>query len=75
MKIPAMTKSQRDLKAWVEDQTIPVMETLAQLYLFKETEYINHWWQEVWAKFYRIAKTKSKSAGLQKNSYSTAARG
>ena len=66
MQILAMTKSQKDLEAWIEDQTIPVMETLAQLYLFKGSQYTNHWRQEVWTKFYRIPKTKNKKRWLSK---------
>lgn len=46
-----MSKSRKDLESWIEDHTLPVMCALAQLYVFPNSQYENHWRQEVYANF------------------------
>ena len=48
----------RDLADWVEDRTFPVMDVLAQLYLFPNTEYENHWRGELYAAWNRVKLLK-----------------
>ncbi len=49
--ILAMSKSRVDLEAWIEDQTLPTMIALAQLYVFPYGAR-THWRREVWEKFH-----------------------
>lgn len=44
-----MSTSKADLAASIESHTFPVMCAIAQLYLFPNTIYQNHWRQEVWS--------------------------
>ena len=46
-----MSKSRRDLGAWIEDHTFPAMCVLAQLYLFPNVSTRKYWRQELWSKF------------------------
>lgn len=46
-----MSKARRDLSAWIEDHTYPVMREIAKLYLFPDAPTRLHWRQEVWSKF------------------------
>lgn len=40
-----------DIGDEIQSRTLPLLEALAQLYLFPNCEYVNHWRQEVWNKF------------------------
>lgn len=45
----AMKRS--DIGDEIQSRTLPLLEALAQLYLFPNCEYTKHWRQEVWNKF------------------------
>ena len=51
--ILGMSKSRRDLEAWIEDQTLPTMIAIAQLYVFPNGAR-THWRREVWEKFHTM---------------------
>ena len=54
----------KDLADWVDNKTDDVMEVLAQLYLFPNTEYENHWRGELvgaWDKVKRLKGNKLPS--------------
>ena len=53
ISILGMSKSRRDLEAWIEDQTFPTMIALAQLYVFPNGAR-THWRREVWEKFHMM---------------------
>lgn len=57
--INAAAMRRSDLAAWAEDRTVPVMEALAQLYLFPNTEYENHWRQELYAAWNKVKLLKN----------------
>ena len=54
IKIFELAQRRRDVAAWIEDKTFPVLVALAQLYLFPDIQYVNHWRQEVWSNFNRV---------------------
>lgn len=58
IKSAAMKRS--DIGDYLEEQTLPLIEALAQLYLFPDSECKNHWRQEVWSTLYRIKRIKGK---------------
>lgn len=49
IKSAAMKRS--DIGDEIQGRTLPLIEALAQLYLFPNSECINHWRKEVWNKF------------------------
>lgn len=49
-----------DIKDDIDERTPELIEALAQLYLFPNTEYVNHWRTEVWNKFPRMSRTKGR---------------
>jgi hypothetical protein len=56
IRAQALTKSQIGDK--IEARTCPVMEALAQLWLFPNSEETNHWKKEVWANLYSVPLQK-----------------
>lgn len=57
--INASAMKQGDLAMWVEEKATPVMEVLAQLYLFPDTEYENHWRGELYARWNQVKLLKN----------------
>ena len=57
--IYASAMKQGDLAMWVEEKATPVMEVLAQLYLFPNTEYENHWRGELYARWNQVKLLKN----------------
>lgn len=51
ISIFGMSKAKSDLASWIEEHTRPVMYAIAQLYVFPQSIYENHWREEVWSKF------------------------
>lgn len=56
--IYAMSWNRQDLAAWIEEHRVPVTQALTQLYLFPNSQYENHWRQEVWAGFHTMKRLK-----------------
>ena len=50
--------NRKNLADWLEERTFPAMEVLAQLYLFPNTEYENHWRQELFSRFNSVKLLK-----------------
>lgn len=48
----------KDLADLIEDAAEPIMEVLAQLYLFPNTEYENHWRKELYSHWYKVKLLK-----------------
>lgn len=59
--IYGMSISKKDLAAWIEDHTFPVMCAIAQLYLFKDVPTRNHWRVEVWEKLHEMKLLKQNN--------------
>lgn len=53
-RIYGMSKNRKDLAAWIEDRTFPVMCAIAQLYLFPNVTTRAHWRIEVWEKLHEM---------------------
>lgn len=53
--ILGMSKGRKELGAWIEDHTVPVMVALTQLYIFPYG-CRTHWRQEVWDKFHEMKR-------------------
>lgn len=70
MKIYVRSNAKKlsDIGDYLEGVTLPLLGALAQLYLFPNTEYENHWREEVWNKLPDIPRTKG-SHKLPKSSY------
>lgn len=66
--VTANAKKLSDIGDDLEGETLPLLEALAQLYLFPNTEYENHWREEVWSKISEVSRTK-RSHKLPKSSY------
>lgn len=66
--VKANAKRLSDIGDDLEGVTLPLLEALAQLYLFPNSEYENHWREEVWNKLAEIPRTK-KSHKLPKSSF------
>lgn len=66
--VRANAKRLSDIGDELEGVTLPLLESLAQLYLFPDTEYKNHWRVEVWEKLSEIPKIK-RSHKLPKKEY------
>lgn len=59
--IYAMSWNRRDLAGWIEEHRKPVAHALAQLYLFPNSQYENHWRQEVWAGFNEMKRLRQNN--------------
>lgn len=66
--VKANAKRLSDIGDHLEEVTLPLLESLAQLYLFPNTEYENHWRVEVWEKLSEVPKIK-RSHKLPKKDY------
>lgn len=66
--VKANAKRLSDIGDDLEGLTLPLLEGLAQLYLFPGTEYENHWRTEVWEKLSEVPKIK-RSHKLPKKDY------
>lgn len=60
IKIFELAQRRKDVSDWIEDRTLPVIDALAQLYLFPNTEYVNHWKREVWGNLSRVKLLSGK---------------
>lgn len=56
--IVANAKKIADIGDDIESVTPSLIEDLAQLYIFPNTEYTNHWRQGVWSTFSEVSRTK-----------------
>ena len=54
IKMIEQAQRKKDVSDWIEDRTLPVIDALAQLYLFPNADHVNHWKQEVWSNFSRV---------------------
>lgn len=66
--VKANAKRLSDIGDDLEGLTLPLLEALAQLYLFPNSEYENHWRTEVWEKLSEVPKIK-RSHKLPKKDY------
>ena len=58
--------NRKNLADWLEERTFPAMEVLAQLYLFPNTEYENHWRQELFSRFNSVKLLKGNKLPTKK---------
>ena len=59
--VKGSAKRLSDIKDDIDEKTPELIEALAQLYIFPDTEYENHWRKEVWNKFPRMSRTKGRN--------------
>lgn len=59
--IYGMADSKSDIAARIESCTFPVMCAIAQLYVFPNSQYENHWRTEVWSNFHEMTLLKRKN--------------
>lgn len=67
--INASAMRRDDLAMWIEDKATPVMEVLAQLYLFPNTEYENHWRGELYSLWNQVKLLKNNKLASSKFLY------
>lgn len=60
IRVFEFAKRKRDLSDWIEDKTLSVIDALAQLYAFPNTQYVNHWRKEVWSNFNRVKRLSGR---------------
>ena len=58
--IKAQAYSKAEIRDKIEDKTFPIMEAIAQLYLFPDEQEVSHWKREVWANLFKMYKLKGK---------------
>ena len=60
--VKGSAKRLSDIKDDIDEKTPELIEVLAQLYIFPDTEYENHWRKEVWNKFLECPGQKEETS-------------
>ena len=59
--IRCQSKFKTDVLADLEEHTLPCMEEMAKIWLFPNTEYVNHWRTEIWSHYKKVSKVKPRN--------------